>query len=163
MALNHYPQEEHRHRFLARQYCCSKQEVLCSEVASDAGRCMLMVGRSGDLRRIIQPHWEALYMFVWPTRQRPNDPVCTETEGGRQAGVGRHGAGWPLLAASALTLVRSVRVSRRSKRHLDARCMQRTPAIRRSRTRDGEGREGTAEGRGCAGFLRLLIRCISDE
>ena len=53
MALNHYPQGEHRHQFLARQ-CCSKQEVLCSEVASDAGRCMLMVGRSGDVQGITQ-------------------------------------------------------------------------------------------------------------
>ena len=71
MALNHYPQEEHRHRFLARQYCCSKQEVLCSEVASDAGRCMLMVGRSGDLRGITQPHWVALYGLLGNTRMTP--------------------------------------------------------------------------------------------
>ena len=47
-----------------------------------------------------EDHSTALGGTVWPTRQRPNDPVCTETEGSRQAGVRRHGAGWPLLAAS---------------------------------------------------------------
>ena len=68
MALNHYPQEEHRQRFLARQYCSSKQEVLCSELSSDAGRCKLMVGRSGNLRGITQPHWVALYGLLGNTR-----------------------------------------------------------------------------------------------
>ena len=71
MALNHYPQEEHRLRFLARQYCGSKQGVLCSEVASDAGRCMLMVGRSGDVRGITRPHWVALYGLLGNTRMTP--------------------------------------------------------------------------------------------
>ena len=86
MALNHYPQEEHRQRFLARQYCSSKQEVLCSELPSDAGRCKLMVGRSGDLRRIIQPHWEALYGLLGNARMTPyaqkrreaGRPVCAD-------------------------------------------------------------------------------------
>ena len=41
-----------------------------------------MVGRSGDLRGITQPH---LGGPVWPTWQHLNNPVCTETEGGRQA------------------------------------------------------------------------------
>ena len=101
MALNHYPQEEHRHRFLAKQYCCSKQPegVLCSEVASDAGRCMLMVGRSGDVRGITRPHWVVLYGLLGNTRMTPY--AQKQREAARQAGVGRHGAGWPLLAASA--------------------------------------------------------------
>ena len=30
-----------------------------------------MVGRSGDLRRIIQPHWEALYGLLGNTRMTP--------------------------------------------------------------------------------------------
>ena len=68
MALNHYPQEKQQHRFLARQYCCSKLETLVSEVASDAGTCALMVGRSGDLRGITQPHWVALYGLLGNTR-----------------------------------------------------------------------------------------------
>ena len=60
VALNHYPQEEHQHLFLARQYCCSKQEALCSELPSDAGRCTLM-GEVWGLRGITRPHWVALY------------------------------------------------------------------------------------------------------
>ena len=79
MALNHYPQEEQQHRFLARQYCCSKQYALCSQLSSDAGRCTLMVGMSdaerctlmvgmsGDLRGITQPHWVALYGLLGNT------------------------------------------------------------------------------------------------
>ena len=30
-----------------------------------------MVGRSGDLRRIIQPHWEAIYGLLGNTRMTP--------------------------------------------------------------------------------------------
>ena len=46
-------------------------EKLVSEVASDAGTCMLMVGRSGDLRGITQPHWVALYGLLGNTRLTP--------------------------------------------------------------------------------------------
>ena len=36
-------------------------ETLVSEVASDAGTCMFMVGKSGILRGIPQQHWVALH------------------------------------------------------------------------------------------------------
>ena len=45
-----------------------------------------MVGRSGDLRRIIQPHWEALYGLLGNARMTPyaqkrreaGRPVCAD-------------------------------------------------------------------------------------
>ena len=97
MALNHYSQGEHRHRFLARQYCCSTGSTLFRSCQ----RCWNVYARGGEVWGPTGHHPAALEGPVWPTRQHPNDPVCTETEGGRQAGVRRHGAGWPLLAASA--------------------------------------------------------------
>ena len=139
MALNHYPQEKHQHRFLARQYCCSKLETLVSEVASDAGTCMLMVGRSGDLRGITQPHWVALYGLLGNTRLTPYDQK--RREAGRP--VWADMARWMAASCCVGSLGRPVRVSRRSKRPLDARRMQRTHERRRSCTRDVEGREGT--------------------
>ena len=71
VALNHYPQEKHQHRFLARQYCGSKLETLVSEVASDAGTCMLMVGRSGILRGILQHCWVALHGLLGNSERTP--------------------------------------------------------------------------------------------
>ena len=99
MALNHYPQEKHQHRFLARQYCCSKPETLVSEVASDAGTCMLMVGRSGDLRGITQPHWVALYGLLGNTRMTPYDQK--QREAGRPVWADMALDGRLILAASA--------------------------------------------------------------
>ena len=57
--------------FTARQYRSSKQEALCSELPSGAGRCTLMVARSGNLRGITQPHWVALYGLLGNTRMTP--------------------------------------------------------------------------------------------
>ena len=42
---------------------------------------MLMVGRSGDLRGITQPHWVALYGLLGNTRLTPYDQK--RREGGR--------------------------------------------------------------------------------
>ena len=159
MALNHYPQEEHRQRFLARQYCSSKQEVLCSELSSDAGRCKLMVGRSGDLRRIIQPHWEALYGLLGNARMTPY--AQKRREAGRPVWADMALDGRFLLRRLTRTTCASEPTQQTASRCASYAAHARVR--RRSRTRDGEGREGTAEGRGCAGFLRLLIRCISDE
>ena len=63
--------EDHQHQFLARQYCCSKLETLVSEVASDAGTCMLMVGRSGILRGIPHQHCVALYGLLGNSESTP--------------------------------------------------------------------------------------------
>ena len=64
-------------------------------------RCWNVYAHGGEVWGHTGHHPAALGGRVWPARQHPNDPVCTETEGSRQAGVRRHGAGWPLLAASA--------------------------------------------------------------
>ena len=94
-----------QHRFLARQYCYSKLDTLVSEVASDAGTCMLMVGRSGDLRGITRRHWVALYGPFGNTRMTPYDQ-------------NRKGAGRPVWADMALggrfLLRRLTRTSRAS-------------------------------------------------
>ena len=71
--LSEHLSEDHQHRFLARQYCCCELKTLVSEVASDAGTCMLMVGRSGDLRGITRPHWVALHGLLGNTRLAPYD------------------------------------------------------------------------------------------
>ena len=134
MALNHYPQEEHRQWFLARQYCCSKQEVLCSEVASDAGRCMLMMGRSGDLRGITRPHWVAMYGLLGNTRMTPYAQKRRE-------------AGWTVWADMALDglflLRRLTRTTCASEptQQTASRCASyaaHARVRRRSRTRDRE-------------------------
>ena len=64
-------------------------------------RCWNVYAHGGKVWGPTGHHPAALGGPIWPARQHPNDPVCTEAEGGRQAGVRRHGAGWPLLAASA--------------------------------------------------------------
>ena len=129
MALNHYPQEEHQHRFLARQYCCSKLETLVSEVASDAGTCMLMVGRSGDLQGITQPHWVALYGLLGNTRLTPYDQK--RREAGRPVWAG-------MVLDGGFLLRRLTRTSRASKptqqtaSRLRVVCSARTSAVARA-------------------------------
>ena len=204
MALNHYSQEEHRHRFLARQYCCSTgstlfrscqrcwgvyahggevwgltghhpaafsgSESLFSGRASAlvSGQTVLFQQRKHSVQNLpamlggVSSWWGGLGTYggsfnrigrrcvaYSATPERPR----MHRNGGGQAG--RCGPTWRWMASSCCvgSLGRSVRVSRRSKRHVDARRMQRTHELRRSRTRDGQGREGTAEGRGWMGFI----------
>ena len=52
-------------------YCCSQLDTLVSEVASDAGTCMLMVGGSGILRGILQQHWVALHGLLGNSERTP--------------------------------------------------------------------------------------------
>ena len=73
---------------LARQYCFCKQEALCAELSSDAGRCTLIMQRSGGLWGVVQQHGVALHGLLGIS----DDPMCIETEGGRQAGAGRYGS-----------------------------------------------------------------------
>ena len=112
-----------------------------------------MVGRSGDLRRIIPPHWEALYGLLGNARMTPY--AQERREAGRPV--------WADMALDGVFLLRRLTRTICASEPTHARRMQRTHELRRSRTRDREGREGAAEGRGYAGFLRLLIRRFSDE
>ena len=74
--------------FWPKQYYFCKQEALCAELSSEAGRCTLIMQRSGGLWGVVQQHGVALHGQLGIS----DDPMCIETEGGRQAGAGRYGS-----------------------------------------------------------------------